>query len=41
MTPDTRPRGISAFTMGIGPLLLCGFAVPVSNSMIFPALNSI
>ncbi len=41
MTPDTRPRGISAFTMGIGPLLLCGFAVPVSNSMIFPALSDL
>ncbi|MEY5058504.1 MAG: hypothetical protein RJA51_251, partial [Actinomycetota bacterium] len=39
--PDTRPRGISAFTMGIGPLLLCGFAVPVSNSMIFPALSDL
>jgi len=41
MTPDSRPRGISAFTMGIGPLLLCGFAVPVSNSMIFPALSDL
>lgn len=41
MTPDTRPHGISAFTMGIGPLLLCGFAVPVSNSMIFPALSDL
>lgn len=32
---------LSRFTMGIGPLLLCGFAVPVSNSMIFPALSDL
>lgn len=41
MTTEQKPRGISAFTMGIGPLLLCGFAVPVSNSMIFPALSDL
>ncbi len=29
------------FALGIGPLLLCGFAVPVSNSMVFPALSDL
>ena len=29
------------FTLGVGPLLLCGFAVPVSNSMVFPALSDL
>lgn len=41
MADTTARRGISTFTMGIGPLLLCGFAVPVSNSMIFPALSEL
>jgi len=34
-------RGIAKFTMGIGPLLLCGFSVPVANSMVFPALSDL
>ena len=38
---DSPARGLSKFTLGIGPLLLCGFAVPVSNSMIFPALSDL
>lgn len=37
----TRERGISRFTLGIGPLLLCGFSVPVANSMVFPALSDL
>jgi len=39
----TKPpeRSLSKFTMGIGPLLICGFSVPVSNSMIFPALSDL
>ena len=37
----TRSRGLSTFTMGIGPLLLCGFSVPVANSMVFPALSDL
>lgn len=42
MTTETpTPLGLSRFTLGIGPLLLCGFAVPVSNSMIFPALSDL
>ena len=41
MTHTDSPRGLSKFTLGIGPLLLCGFAVPVSNSMIFPALSDL
>lgn len=41
MTHTDTPRGLSKFTLGIGPLLLCGFAVPVSNSMIFPALSDL
>jgi MFS family permease len=40
MTTDTA-TGLERFTLGIGPLLLCGFAVPVSNSMIFPALSDL
>lgn len=40
--PDrVRERGFARFTMGIGPLLVCGFGVPVSNSMIFPALSDL
>lgn len=31
----------AAFTMGIGPLLLCAFSVPLSVSMIFPALSDL
>lgn len=39
---DTAPRTpIQRFTLGIGPLLICGFSVPVSNSMIFPALSEL
>ena len=30
---------LSRFSLGMGPLLLCAFGVPVSNSMIFPALS--
>jgi MFS family permease len=41
MTHTTSPRGLAAFTMGIGPLLLCAFAVTVSNSMIFSALSDL
>lgn len=41
MTQTTPEHGLSRFTLGIGPLLLCGFAVPVSNSMIFPALSEL
>ena len=36
-----RERGFGRFTLGIGPLLVCGFGVPVSNSMIFPALSDL
>lgn len=36
-----RERGLARFTLGIGPLLVCGFGVPVSNSMIFPALSDL
>ena len=32
---------LARFGMGIGPLLVCGFGVPVSNSMIFPALSDL
>lgn len=39
---DTAPRTpLQKFTLGIGPLLICGFSVPVSNSMIFPALSDL
>ncbi|MFM8626882.1 MAG: MFS transporter [Actinomycetota bacterium] len=39
---DTAPRNpLQKFTLGIGPLLICGFSVPVSNSMIFPALSDL
>jgi len=31
----------ATFTMGIGPLLICGFSVPMSVSMIFPALSDL
>lgn len=41
MTSTSTPRGLARFTLGIGPLLVCGFAVPVSNSMIFPALSDL
>ena len=41
MTTPTKERGLAKFTMGIGPLLICGFAVPVSNSMIFAALSDL
>jgi MFS family permease len=41
MTSPTKERGFTKFTMGIGPLLICGFAVPVSNSMIFAALSDL
>ena len=34
-------KPLDKFTMGIGPLLVCGFGVPVSNSMIFPALSDL
>ena len=41
MTTPTYERGFSRFTMGIGPLLICGFSVPMSVSMIFPALSDL
>lgn len=41
MTQTIEQRGISRFTLGIGPLLLSGFAVTVSNSMIFSALSDL
>ncbi|MFM7262255.1 MAG: MFS transporter [Acidimicrobiales bacterium] len=34
-------RPLEKFTMGIGPLLVCGFGVPMTNSMIFPALSDL
>lgn len=34
-------RPLEKFTMGIGPLLVCGFGVPVTNSMFFPALSDL
>ena len=34
-------KPLEKFTMGIGPLLVCGFGVPMSNSMIFPALSDL
>ena len=37
----TQERGFGKFTLGIGPLLLCGFSVPVANSMVFPALSDL
>ncbi len=37
----TRQSSLSKFTLGIGPLLLCGFSVPVANSMVFPALSDL
>lgn len=36
-----KETALARFTMGIGPLLVCGFGVPVSNSMIFPALSDL
>ena len=36
-----KETALSRFTMGIGPLLVCGFGVTVSNSMIFPALSDL
>ncbi|MEI6298580.1 MAG: MFS transporter [Actinomycetota bacterium] len=41
MTSVEAPRGITKFTIGIGILLACAFAVTVSNSMIFPALSDL
>lgn len=41
MTADVRRTPLERFTLGIGPLLICGFSVPVSNSMIFPALSDL
>jgi MFS family permease len=41
MTHTQEERGIAKFTMGIGVLLLCAFAVTVSNSMVFPALSDL
>jgi MFS family permease len=41
MANNQQERGFAAFTMGIGPLLLCGFSVPLSVSMIFPALSDL
>lgn len=41
MTTPTNERGFAKFTMGIGPLLICGFSVPMSVSMIFPALSDL
>ena len=37
----TEERGLAKFTLGIGPLLICGFSVPMSVSMIFPALSDL
>ena len=39
-TAPTQSR-FASFTMGIGPLLICGFSVPLSVSMIFPALSDL
>lgn len=41
MTTPTNEHGFAKFTMGIGPLLICGFSVPMSVSMIFPALSDL
>jgi MFS family permease len=41
MTTPSNERGFAKFTMGIGPLLICGFSVPMSVSMIFPALSDL
>ena len=41
MNNSQQERGLAKFTIGIGPLLICGFAVPVSNSMIFAALSDL
>ena len=41
MTTPVNESGLSKFTMGIGPLLICGFSVPMSVSMIFPALSDL
>jgi MFS family permease len=41
MTDTITPRGLAKFTMGIGLLLICAFAVTVSNSMIFSALSDL
>ena len=41
MTTPSNERGLAKFTMGIGPLLICGFSVPMSVSMIFPALSDL
>ena len=41
MTDTFKASKLSTFTMGIGPLLICGFSVPMSVSMIFPALSDL
>ena len=41
MTDTHKESKLSTFTMGIGPLLICGFSVPMSVSMIFPALSDL
>lgn len=41
MTTPSTERGFGKFTLGIGPLLICGFSVPMSVSMIFPALSDL
>ena len=41
MTDTLKESKLSTFTMGIGPLLICGFSVPMSVSMIFPALSDL
>ena len=41
MTSTQKTGKLATFTMGIGPLLICGFSVPMSVSMIFPALSDL
>ncbi|MEY3558466.1 MAG: hypothetical protein RL374_1172 [Actinomycetota bacterium] len=41
MTSTQKTSKLATFTMGIGPLLICGFSVPMSVSMIFPALSDL
>lgn len=41
MDTSARTTGLSKFTLGIGPLLVCAFGVTVSNSMIFAALSDL
>jgi len=41
MTTEQKPRGISAFTMGIGPLLGAAFILSASNSLVFALMGNL